>query len=129
MVALAQTAHEFLQAVLPALTPIASTAASRVAVAVAEDAWKWLKSKLTSPGATEALQNLEHANADVVAQQMVQLYIQQAAAQDQTFREELMSRLTALVPASTVTQNAVASGGSKVIQVSAGRDAKVEPGT
>src|SRR5712691_4795955 len=96
---LVQATHQILQAIQPALGPIGTGAATKVGGLAAENAWNWIKSKLTSPGAPEAIQSLERAPSNDTAQQMVRLYIQQTAEKDAAFREELLTRCADLASA------------------------------
>ena len=129
MMELVQAIHEITQAIQPVLGPVGAGAAGKAGGIAAESAWNWIKSKLTSAGATEAVHALEQAPTDGTAQKMVELYIQQAAERDAVFREELLKRCDELVPASTRVQNATASGGSAVVQVNESKDVKVKTGS
>jgi hypothetical protein len=129
MIDLVQTTHQIIQAIQPVLGPVGAGAAGKAGGIAAESAWNWIKSKLTSAGATEAVHALEQTPTDDTAQKMVQLYIQQAAERDAAFREELLKRCAELVPASTRVQNATASGGSTVVQVNESKDVKLKIGS
>jgi hypothetical protein len=78
-----------------------------------------------SPRVSEAIQNLEQSPDDPDTQKILELQIKQAATRGASFRDELLKRLADLAPTQTATQNAIATGGSSVVQVNAGRDAKV----
>ena len=129
MMDLVQATHQILQAIQPALGPMGAAAATKVGGAAAESVWNWIKSKLTSPGATEAIQSLEKAPANDTAQKMLQLYIQQAAESDAAFREELFAHCERLAAASQPSQTAIVSGAGSAIQVSDSTDVKVRIGS
>ncbi|MGE0683105.1 MAG: hypothetical protein AB7P69_19665 [Candidatus Binatia bacterium] len=109
------------------LTPFLPEAGKAVAKRVGDAAtdktmqlYNFLKTKLTSPGAKEALTELEKTPNEEDQQTLFRLTLKKALVDDPHFRDELATLLQALAPqAGEVTQTANVMGNeNKVAQVS-----------
>ncbi|MBI3246826.1 MAG: hypothetical protein HYZ50_09990 [Deltaproteobacteria bacterium] len=108
---------------VPFLTEAGKAVAKRVGDAATDKTvqlYTFLKSKLTSPGASEALAKLEKTPDEADRQTLFRLTLKDVLVDDPQFREELAVLLKALAPATSgVTQSAhVVGNENEVVQVS-----------
>lgn len=106
-------------ALAPFLTEAGKEAAKRTggaAVDTAKQLYDFLKKKLISPGASEALTELEKTPHDEDARTMLHLKLQKLLTDDPHLREELAALLRTLAPeAGKVTQTANVAGNDNAV--------------
>jgi hypothetical protein len=108
---------------VPFLTEAGKAVAKRVGDAATDKTvqlYNFLKTKLTSPGASEALTKLEKTPDQQKRQDLFRLTLEETLVDDAKFRDELAALLQALAPqAGGVTQTATVVGNeNEVAQVS-----------
>jgi hypothetical protein len=118
MMDLVTATHQILKEALPAIAPLGTGAVSKAGGIAAEGLWTWLKSKLTTAGAVEAVQMVELSPTNQTRLDLLRIQIQLAAEENAAFREELLKRCSELGGVHQTVQTAHATGGSTINQIS-----------